>query len=120
MRLALVDRVKPFRLPTTHPVRAEVSKPLVTANRHPFRLSLSKPSPIGAGFRQAQPERILVDAKKRFDTSARTVIGAARTKNDLWVIERVKPGDRPRCQRTSPDCIRATNPCAVRSTEVAQ
>src|SRR5258706_16152395 len=64
-------RVAPLQLPTTHPVRAEVSKPLVTANQHLFRLSLSKPSPIGVGFRQAQPEQTLVDGKKRFDTSAR-------------------------------------------------
>ena len=28
----------------------------------------------------------------RFDTSARTGDGSARTKDDLWVIARVKPG----------------------------
>src|SRR5258705_12747892 len=95
-----VARVQPLQLPTTHPVRAEVSKPLVTANQHLFRLSLSKPSPIGVGFRQAQPEQTLVDAKKRFDTSARTG-GAGRPERKTNVGN---------CKGATPECAFTPRP----------
>ena len=37
------------------------------------RVATQATGPIGEGFRQAQPERKLVSATRRFDTSARTV-----------------------------------------------